>query len=110
VSPEPVRVILITAPDEDTASGLARGLVEERLAACVNLVPGLRSIYRWQGAIEDEAEWLLIAKTTEARVEALRAHVVAHHPYEVPEVVALPVLAGHAPYLDWVVAQVAPEA
>lgn len=106
MSAEPVRVVLVTVSDEDTAVSLARGLVEARLAACVNLVGGLRSIYRWQGAIEDDAEWLLIAKTTEARFEALRAHVVAHHPYDVPEVVALPILAGHAPYLDWVAAQV----
>lgn len=97
-----VVVVLVTAPDADTAARLAHTLVEESLAACGNLVPGVRSIYRWQGAVHDDAEVLLVLKTRADRVEALRARLVALHPYEVPEVLALPVLDGHGPYLDWV--------
>lgn len=93
---------LLTFPDEEVAARIARALVEEQLAACVNLVPGLRSIYRWQGAVQDDREVLGIAKTTRARVEALRRRVVELHPYQVAEVIALPVVAGHLPYLDWV--------
>jgi periplasmic divalent cation tolerance protein len=97
-----VRVVLVTCPSADTAASLARALVEEGLAACGNLVPGVRSIYRWEGKVVDEPEVLLVLKTTAARFEALRARVVALHPYEVPEVVSLAVEAGHAPYLAWV--------
>ena len=95
-------VVLVTAPTAEQAAALARALVEERLAACGNVLPGLRSIYRWEGAVQDEAEALLLLKTTRGRLEALRARVVALHPYEVPEVIALPVEGGHAPYLAWI--------
>ena len=95
-------VVLITAPNEpETAKKLARALVEERLAACVNLVPGLTSVYRWQGEIIEDGEILLIAKTTEARLAALMARVPELHPYEVPEILALEVKDGHPPYLAW---------
>jgi periplasmic divalent cation tolerance protein len=107
-SASPVRVALSTAPDADSAARIARALVEERLAACVNLVPAVRSIYRWQGAIEDQAEVLLVIKTRAERMEALAARLRALHPYELPELVALPVAAGLAPYLDWVAAEAAP--
>jgi len=107
-SPSSVRVALSTAPDADTAARIARALVEERLAACVNLVPAVRSIYRWQDRIEDQAEVLLVIKTRAERVEALGARLRALHPYELPELVALPVSAGLAPYLDWVAAEAAP--
>jgi periplasmic divalent cation tolerance protein len=99
-------VVLVTAPDLDTAARLARALVEERLAACGNLVPGVRSIYRWQGAVHDEAEVLVVLKTRRDAVEALRARVVALHPYECPEVVALSVGDVHPPYLAWVLGEV----
>jgi periplasmic divalent cation tolerance protein len=95
-------VVLVTAPGADEAARIARAVVEERLAACGNVVPGLRSIYRWQGAVQEDAEALLVLKTTRDRFEALRARVLALHPYEVPEVIALPVEAGSAPYLDWI--------
>lgn len=101
-----VLVVLVTAPSADEAAKLARALVEERLAACGNVLPGLRSIYRWEGAVQDEAEALLILKTPADRFEALRARVVELHPYDVPEVLALPVAAGHLPYLDWLRASV----
>ncbi len=97
-----VRVVLITTPDPETATRLARALVEEGLAACGNILSGLRSIYRWQGNIEDATEALLMLKTTAAQAEALATRAVALHPYEVPEVLVLPVESGHGPYLDWV--------
>ena len=95
-------VVLVTTPTPERAAELARTLVEERLAACGNVVPGLRSIYRWEGKVQDEAEALLVLKTTRARFEALRDRVLALHPYEVPEVIALPVEAGSARYLAWI--------
>lgn len=95
-------VVLVTVPTHERAAEMARALVEERLAACGNVVPGLRSIYRWEGKVEDEPEALLLLKTTRARFDALRERVLALHPYEVPEVVAVPVEAGSAPYLAWI--------
>jgi periplasmic divalent cation tolerance protein len=95
-------VVLVTAPSADQAAALARALVEERLAACGNVIPGLRSIYRWEGQVQDEPEALLVLKTTRSRFEALRERVLALHPYEVPEVIALPVEVGSAPYLAWI--------
>ena len=93
-------VVLVTCPP-DRAEMLARTVVEERLAGCVNILGGVRSIYFWQGEMCDDGEALLVMKTQLARFEQLRARVVALHPYEVPEVIALPLLAGHAPYLQW---------
>jgi periplasmic divalent cation tolerance protein len=95
-------VVLVTTPTAEQAAELARTLVEERLAACGNVVPGLRSIYRWEGKVQDDAEALLLLKTTRARFDALRARVLALHPYDVPEVLAVPVEAGSAPYLAWI--------
>lgn len=97
-----VCVVLVTAPSQEKAAELAHALVGEKLAACVNLVPGLRSIYRWEGAVEDASEVLLLVKTTHDRFDALHQRVLALHPYDVPEVVKLDVAAGHLPYLDWV--------
>ena len=99
-------VVLCTAPTVEVAAALARALVEARLAACGNVVPGLRSIYRWQGRVEDQPEVLLVLKTTRERLPALRDELVRRHPYEVPEVLALPVEAGSATYLEWLAAQV----
>ncbi len=103
-----VVVVISTLPNPEKAAEIARVLVEERLAACVNLVPQVRSIYRWKGEICDEPETLAIAKTTQDRAEALHARLIELHPYEVPEVLALAVSGGHAPYLDWVGASVEP--
>jgi periplasmic divalent cation tolerance protein len=100
-------LVLVTAPDPDKAAEIARALVEERLAACGNVLSGLRSIYRWEGKVQDEPEALLLLKTTRARFEALRARVLALHPYQVPEVIALPVEAGSAAYLAWIAAETA---
>ena len=101
-APTDVLVVLVTTPTPERAAEIARALVEERLAACGNVVPGLRSIYRWQGKVNEDAEALLILKTTRARFEALRDRVLALHPYEVPEVIALPIAAGSAAYLGWI--------
>ncbi|MBZ4422516.1 divalent-cation tolerance protein CutA [Myxococcus sp. RHSTA-1-4] len=97
-----VILVLVTAPSADKAAELARTLVEEQLAACGNIVPGLRSIYRWQGQVHDDSEVLLILKTKDVLFEALRARVVELHPYQVPEVLRVDVADGHAPYLAWV--------
>jgi periplasmic divalent cation tolerance protein len=94
-------LILCTCPDADSAARIARALVEERLAACVNRVPGLASVYRWQGEIHEDSEVLLLIKTRGELFESLRARLVALHPHDVPEVIALDIAAGHAPYLEW---------
>jgi periplasmic divalent cation tolerance protein len=108
-SSEPeVRVAFITAPELETASRIARALVEERLAACVNLLPGIRSVYRWEGTIEEDAEVLLVVKTRADRAGALVDRVIALHPYDVPEVVLLPAVGGSPTYLDWVRKEAAP--
>jgi periplasmic divalent cation tolerance protein len=94
--------VFVTAASQDDAVRIARAVVEERLAACGNVIGGVRSIYRWKGGIEDEAEVMLVLKTRHALFEALRQRVVELHGYEVPEVIALPIEAGHSPYLDWI--------
>jgi periplasmic divalent cation tolerance protein len=100
-------VVLSTFPDADIAARVARTLVEEQLAACVNVVPGVRSIYRWEGKVCDEAETLAVIKTTAERYSALSARITELHPYQVPEVIALALADGHPPYLAWLAAQVA---
>ena len=102
-----VVVILVTAPSNEPAQQIARELVESGLAACVNRVPGIRSVYRWEGRIHDDGEDLLIIKTGRAQAEALTARVREIHPYEEPEVLVLPVSAGSPSYLAWVLAQTA---
>ena len=95
-------VVLSTAPDEATAKELGGRLVEERLAACVNLMPGLRSLYWWEGELHDDAEVLMICKTDAEHVDRLTATLHEAHPYDCPEVVALPVVAGSRHYLSWI--------
>ena len=94
-------VILCTCPDEGTAERIARELVGARLAACVNQLGGVRSTYRWKGVLQSEPEVLLAIKTVRSRYPELEMRLKALHPYEVPEIIALPVLAGAAPYLAW---------
>jgi periplasmic divalent cation tolerance protein len=101
-----VVVLFSTFPNADVAASVARTLVDEKLCACVNLVLGVRSIYRWRDAICDEPEVLAIVKTTDERVAALQVRLVELHPYEVPETIVVPTIGGHAPYLAWVAAQV----
>ena len=105
MSDSEARVVLMTAPDREQAAVWARTFVEERLAACVNLVPGLHSIYRWEGEVEEAQEVLLVAKTSEARCDALASRLEALHPYELPELVVLPVAGGSERYLAWVLAE-----
>jgi len=96
-------VLLSTCPDAPTAERIARELIGASLVACVNVVPGLRSIYRWNGAVQADEEVLMILKTPVDRLPEVRDRLVALHPYDVPEVIALPVTDGHHPYLQWVV-------
>jgi periplasmic divalent cation tolerance protein len=95
-------VALSTVASAEDAERVARELVERRLAACVNIVPRVVSVYRWKGEVQRDDEWLLVIKTRVAAFEKLREALVALHPYEVPELVALPVAAGHLPYLRWI--------
>jgi periplasmic divalent cation tolerance protein len=101
-------VALSTVGSAEAAEEIARALVERGVAACVNVVPGIVSFYRWQGELQRDGEWLLVIKTRAERFEALRAALVALHPYEVPELLALPVVAGHEPYLHWLDESVRP--
>ncbi len=95
-------VVYITAPSEDAAAVIARALVEQKLAACVNIVRNIRSIYSWQGKIEDDAEVLMIAKTQQKHFGALSEKVKELHGYDVPEIIAVPILKGSADYLQWI--------
>lgn len=95
-------IVLVTAPAGEAAERLAEALVGEQLAACVNLVGPVRSIYRWEGRVCRDDEQLLIIKTTRARFTALEARVRALHSYDVPEIIALPIERGSAAYLEWI--------
>lgn len=95
-------VVLVTSPDRKTSKKLSKGLVEGKLAACVNRVPGIASRYRWQGKIENAKEELLLIKTNQRKLPALTRWVKVHHPYQVCEVLALPVAAGNGDYLKWI--------
>jgi len=98
-------LVLCTAPNPDVAAELARGLVEGGLAACVNIVGAVRSIYAWEGAIHDDAEVQLLIKSRRARYAALEAWLIDNHPYDVPEVLAVPIAGGSSAYLAWLNAQ-----
>jgi periplasmic divalent cation tolerance protein len=103
--PADVRVAFVSAPDLDVARRIGRALVAERLAACVNLVPGVTSIYRWQGEVQEDAEVLLVVKTRAERLPALAERLRVLHPYALPELVAWAPDGGSAPYLAWVCAE-----
>lgn len=94
-------VVFITAPTEDEATTIARALVEEKLAGCVNIVRNVRSIYRWEGKIEDDQEVLMIAKTRQELFASLANRVKQLHSYSVPEIIAAPIIAGSENYLAW---------
>lgn len=104
---DPVLLCYCTCPDAASAARLAETLVGEGLAACVNRLPGVASTYRWQGEVTTDSEELLLIKTTASRFEALKARLLVLHPYELPELIAIPVEHGHSVYLDWVRAGVA---
>ncbi|NOZ25903.1 MAG: divalent-cation tolerance protein CutA [Nitrospirae bacterium] len=94
-------VVFITAPDEEEAARIARTLVEERLAGCVNIVKGIRSIYSWEGKIEDEHEVLMVVKTSTDRFASLEKRVKELHSYSVPEIISLSITEGSTEYLKW---------
>lgn len=100
--PDSTRVALTTLPDAEAAEALVRRLVEERLVACGNIVPGLVSLYWWRGTLERAGEVLVVLKTTERLVPRLLARLPELHPYDVPELLVLPVEVGYRPYLEWV--------
>jgi periplasmic divalent cation tolerance protein len=100
MKPESI-IVLVTCGSEEESLKIAQSLVEDRLAACVNLVPPVRSIYRWEGKIWDEEEWILIIKTQKHRFEELERNVKALHSYSVPEIISLPIIQGASSYLDW---------
>lgn len=93
---------LCTAPDAETAAQVARALVTDRLAACVNVIPGLRSFYEWEGEVQDDQEVQLLIKTRSSRTEKLEARIRELHPYDVPEILFLTIGGGSADYLDWI--------
>jgi len=94
-------LVLTTCPDEAIAGRIARELVEAGLAACVSRMPGLRSTYRWKGHVEDEPEVLLLIKTVATRFQELEMRLKSLHPYEVPEIIAVPIVTGSSDYLSW---------
>lgn len=107
-SDDPTAVVVITTmPDEDSAGGLAARLVEDRVIACANVVPGISSIYRWEGGLKCDAEVLIVMKTSGDRADELTERIGSMHPYDVPEILVLPVRSGHLPYLDWIAGEVA---
>ncbi len=101
------RIVLTTAGSEEEAQKIAHHLVESRIAACVNIVPGISSVYRWQGKVEEAREWLLLIKTTAAAFEKIREAITELHSYELPECVCLTIEDGSANYLQWIAESVA---
>ena len=95
-------LVLTTLPSSDAAVELAKSVVQERLAACANLLPAVRSIYLWQGKLQDENEVLVLLKTRQDQFERLKARILELHPYEVPEVLSVPVEQAHAAYREWI--------
>lgn len=95
-------LVMTNVPDASVASALGHRLVETKLAACVNFLPGVQSIYRWQDVVEDANEVTMLIKTTQARYDELEAAIQSMHPYHMPEIIALPITGGFPPYLDWI--------
>ena len=100
-----VILILITVPDEKTADSIATMLVDEKLAACVNVVPGLTSYYHWQDRLNKDSEFLLLVKTSPNLFEIIRETVLKLHPYDLPEIIALDISTGFQDYIDWIISQ-----
>ena len=94
-------LVFTTLPSADKAAEIAKLLVDEKLVACANLLPAIRSIYRWQDKVVDEGEILLLIKSSEDRFEAIRSRIRSLHSYQVPEVISIPIIAGDAEYLHW---------
>ncbi len=98
-----ISILLSSVPDEDTGARIARELLDAKLAACVNIIPKIRSIYRWKGEVRDDAEVLLIIKTQHDRVEDTIRAVKSLHPYDVPEIISIPIEAGWPDYMKWII-------
>ena len=101
--PAEPRIGLCTVPDRDTATRIAEALVTEQLAACVNIIPAIQSIYRWEGAIEHDEELLLLIKTSDALWPLLQERILDMHPYELPEIISVRIQDGHSNYLNWII-------
>jgi periplasmic divalent cation tolerance protein len=106
---EQILIVMTNLPNAQAAEAIASILVKSRLAACVNLLPAVQSVYRWQGKVERATEVTLLIKTTQRHYAALEAAIRAAHPYELPEVIALPVTTGLPSYLQWVITETTPE-
>ncbi len=101
----PYRLAITTCPNPETANTIARVLVQERLAACVNILPGATSVYEWQGRLESEQELVMLIKSRSDKLNALEARLLELHPYELPELIVVPLVGGLAPYLSWIETQ-----
>ena len=95
-------VVLTTTDSAEAADELAHGIVDARLGACAQIVGPIRSVYRWEGSVQVEQEWQCLVKTTAERLDELTAYIKAHHSYDVPEIIATPIIGGSAQYLSWV--------
>lgn len=95
-------IVFSNCGSHEEARRVARALVDTRVCACVNIIPGIQSIYRWQGSIQEEAEWMLIIKTTRELFDRLSAELRKNHSYEIPEVIAIPIVEGNPDYLKWI--------
>ena len=100
--PAEPRIGLCTVPDRDTATRIAEALVTEQLAACVNIIPAIQSVYRWEGAVEHDEELLLLIKTSSAVWSRLEERILALHPYELPEIISVRIQDGNKNYLNWI--------
>ena len=100
--PTNLQLVLCTVPDRDSAEQIAEALVSEHLAACVNIVPGIASVYRWKGAVEKDEELLLLIKTGQSVYKPLERRIRALHPYELPEIIAVPIQTGQTDYTKWI--------
>jgi len=100
------QLVLCTCPDKNTASSIAENIVAQRLAACVNILPGIQSIYQWQGNVESAEEILMLIKTHETKFSSLKNSIVSMHPYEVPEIIALDISQGFPEYMNWLASSI----
>lgn len=95
-------ILYCTTPDQKTAGQIADVLVGDKLAACCNIIPGISSVYAWQGKVQKDSECLMLIKTVKSRIEQIKEKITALHPYDVPEIIATPIAAGNTPYLKWI--------